>query len=135
MKYARIVNQCAVDVRSISPENCFTENIVAEFQEVPDAVIDGWFLSGTVWSAPVPYVPTAADLARLQQRNAELIAAERESKCSEIRNARDLLLAKSDWTQLPDVPQAIKDKWVTHRKALRDVPQQAGFPFNVVWPT
>jgi len=58
-----------------------------------------------------------------------------KAKAIEVREARDLLISKCDWTQLPDVPQAIKDKWVTHRKALRDVPQQAGFPFNVIWPT
>jgi hypothetical protein len=58
-----------------------------------------------------------------------------EAEKVSVRNQRDLLLAATDWTQLPDVPQTTKDKWVTHRKALRDVPQQAGFPFNVIWPT
>jgi len=60
---------------------------------------------------------------------------EHKAKAIEVREARNLLISKCDWTQLPDVPQAIKDKWVTHRKALRDVPQQVGFPFNVIWPT
>lgn len=52
-----------------------------------------------------------------------------------VRNQRDSLLTATDWTQLPDVPQSIKAQWVPYRKALRDVPQQAGFPFSVVWPT
>lgn len=60
---------------------------------------------------------------------------ERKVKAVEVREARDLLIAATDWTQLSDVPQAIKDKWAPYRKALRDVPQQAGFPFSVVWPT
>jgi hypothetical protein len=50
------------------------------------------------------------------------------------RRQRDILLAATDWTQAADVPQAIKDKWAPYRQALRDVPQQAGFPENVVWP-
>ena len=58
-----------------------------------------------------------------------------KAKATEVREARDLLIAKTDWTQLPDVPQAIKSQWASYRQALRDVPQQAGFPFNVVWPT
>ena len=51
-----------------------------------------------------------------------------------IRQQRNALLASSDWTQAADVPQATKDAWATYRQALRDVPQQAGFPENVTWP-
>lgn len=50
------------------------------------------------------------------------------------REQRNMLLAETDWTQAADVPQSIKDKWVPYRQALRDVPQQAGFPETVVWP-
>ena len=53
----------------------------------------------------------------------------------EVRAQRNRLLLASDWTQLPDVPQATKDLWATYRQALRDVPQQEGFPQNVTWPT
>jgi hypothetical protein len=52
----------------------------------------------------------------------------------ELRAKRDFLLATSDWTQIADVPQTIKDKWAPYRQALRDVPQQAGFPDNIQWP-
>ena len=60
MKYARIVNNAAVDVRTESPAGCFTPNIVAEFVEVPDDVETGWTLSGGDWLAPVipePVIP------------------------------------------------------------------------------
>ena len=51
-----------------------------------------------------------------------------------IRQQRNSLLTASDWTQAADVPQATKDLWATYRQALRDIPQQAGFPTNVTWP-
>ena len=51
------------------------------------------------------------------------------------RFMRDQLLAQSDWTQLPDVPQSVKDAWAPYRQALRDITQQPGFPTEVVWPT
>lgn len=51
-----------------------------------------------------------------------------------MRFERDMLLSTTDWTQLSDVPQAIKDKYVAYRQALRDVPQQPGFPDNIQWP-
>lgn len=51
-----------------------------------------------------------------------------------VRDLRDALLKETDWTQAPDVPEATRLKWQTYRQLLRDVPQQTGFPTNVVWP-
>jgi hypothetical protein len=51
----------------------------------------------------------------------------------EIRAERNRLLAECDWTQLADVPLAKAD-WLTYRQALRDLPAQAGFPWQVTWP-
>lgn len=47
---------------------------------------------------------------------------------------RNLLLTQSDWTQMPDAPLTNREAWKTYRQALRDVPLQEGFPFNVQWP-
>ena len=58
-----------------------------------------------------------------------------EEQAKNVRASRDTLIAKTDWTQCADISAAVKAKWVPYRKALRDVPQQAGFPFNVIWPT
>ena len=52
-----------------------------------------------------------------------------------VRANRATLLAASDWTQLPDVPLDTKAAWATNRQALRDITEQDGFPFNVIWPT
>ena len=54
-------------------------------------------------------------------------------KAQEIRNERNILLSDSDWTQLSDA-NVDKDAWLVYRKALRDVPQQSGFPLEVTWP-
>jgi hypothetical protein len=50
------------------------------------------------------------------------------------RAERNLLLAATDWTQAADVPQATKDLWAPYRQALRDVPEQSGFPSDIQWP-
>jgi hypothetical protein len=56
---------------------------------------------------------------------------------NEIRAERNHLLALCDWTQNADSPldSDRKSAWVTYRQALRDVPEQQGFPYDVVWPT
>jgi hypothetical protein len=48
---------------------------------------------------------------------------------------RNALLAGSDWTQLPDVPLATKAIWAIYRQALRDITDQPGYPYGVIWPT
>lgn len=50
-----------------------------------------------------------------------------------IRHDRNLKLALSDWTQLSDAP-VNKVLWAAYRQALRDIPQQAGFPTSIDWP-
>ena len=52
---------------------------------------------------------------------------------SDVRLERNQLLAASDWTQIADAP-VDQTAWATYRQALRDVPQQEGFPENVNWP-
>lgn len=58
-----------------------------------------------------------------------------EELAADVRAERNRLLAASDWTQLPDVPEALRSAWAIYRQALRDIPQQSGFPASVVWPS
>ena len=52
---------------------------------------------------------------------------------NDARKQRDALLAASDWTQVPDAPANLK-KWKVYRQKLRDITEQKGFPFDVIWP-
>jgi hypothetical protein len=57
-----------------------------------------------------------------------------ENKWIEIRDQRAQLLQESDWTQLGDIPQSVRDSWTTYRQQLRDITNQSN-PFSIVWPT
>lgn len=59
-----------------------------------------------------------------------------EQTAETIRAQRDAMLTACDWTQMPDSPLSEEEKalWQTYRQALRDVPQQEGFPETVDWP-
>ena len=69
---------------------------------------------------------------------AEQEAAYRAQKDTEhakvVRADRDRRLAESDWTQGKDIPDSISTPWATYRQALRDLPDQEGFPWTVTWP-
>jgi hypothetical protein len=64
----------------------------------------------------------------------EAKAALDEQQAASIRAERSRRLAESDWTQVEDAP-VDKAAWATYRQALRDVPAQSGFPWDVTWPT
>jgi hypothetical protein len=54
-----------------------------------------------------------------------------------LRAERDMKLAETDWTQVPDSPldDATKALWATHRQALRDITNTYSSLDDVVWPT
>lgn len=49
-----------------------------------------------------------------------------------IRLNRNNLLEETDWMALSD--NIMTDDWSNYRQALRDITDQAGFPYNIVWP-
>ena len=60
-----------------------------------------------------------------------------EELASRVRIRRDSMLSHTDYYVQPDYPsdpeglEAVK----AYRQALRDVPEQSGFPRNVQWPS
>ncbi len=73
----------------------------------------------------------------------ETTAAEQEAayktqkdaeQAANVRNLRTEKLNDCDWTQIAD-STADKTAWATYRQALRDVPSQTGFPWEIIWPT
>jgi hypothetical protein len=66
-------------------------------------------------------------------KTAEEMESDTAFKAYTVRSTRDQKLKESDWTQLEDAG-VDKDAWVVYRKALRDIPKQDGYPWNVVWP-
>ena len=50
------------------------------------------------------------------------------------RARRTQLLRASDWTQLGDIDPSTTQAWRSYRQALRNVPQQPGFPLSIQWP-
>lgn len=100
-----------------------SEVIATSYTEIVYSDIDkGW--QGDCW--------IICDLElSMQPRKAYDLAA------IEVRTERNQKLKDSDWTQLADAtlsPETI-EAWAAYRQALRDIPAQAGFPFDVTYPT
>lgn len=72
-----------------------------------------------------------------RSKTAEELQKQDEIKSAGERVFRDRLLSMCDWVIVKsieaDVPNI--DDWKTYRQALRDVPDQEGFPWTIDWPT
>ena len=69
----------------------------------------------------------------ISEMSDEAKAAKDAEQAKNIRSDRDKRLSDTDWTQVADAP-VDKAVWATYRQALRDVPAQAGFPYDITWP-
>jgi hypothetical protein len=69
MKWARKVNNFAVDVRTTSPEGYYTEEVVAQFIIVPNEVEHMWFYDEATqtWlpEEPQPPAPPEIEVTRV----------------------------------------------------------------------
>jgi hypothetical protein len=79
------------------------------------------------WPETVAQPDIAALIASYPNYESDWLAI----RAREDRNSR---LRKSDWTQTGDAPLSNAGNWKTYRQALRDVPQQTGFPGTINWP-
>ncbi len=71
--------------------------------------------------------------ATAAEQEAAYKAAKDAEQAKLVRADRAARLAESDWTQLADAP--VDDLvWAVYRQALRDIPTQTGFPWNITWP-
>ena len=99
---------------------------------------------GLVWVEPTP--PPAFDSATQRARHVipqlgsngyeeawEMVSLPLDQAESNIRSLRNKRLTETDWTQTLDSP-VDRDGWAQYRQALRDIPSQEGFPYNVSWP-
>jgi hypothetical protein len=54
-----------------------------------------------------------------------------------VKADRARMIASSDWVVTKNMEEGtpVPQAWKDYRQALRDIPTQEGFPFNIVWPT
>lgn len=140
----------------------FFDNIKEEVQEVSNIenteIAEKKIYSYDTYSLEVPYRENLKEvieadinnwLKDVKQKSYDIVAAE-------VRAKRDNLLQETDpemcldriglevpegssftvWISfLKKIGDVVTGKMSKYRQALRDIPEQEGFPYNVVWPT
>ena len=86
-------------------------------------------------SGKVPF--TSEEEAARDAEEAKVAADADDRKAKEVRSERTERLATSDWMAIraSEGGTAVPSDWATYRQALRDVPEQGGFPNTITWPT
>lgn len=75
-----------------------------------------------------PYIPPSQE--EITVKVAERIRIQRDSI---LMNEVDPLVSNPlRWNDMNSIQQQV---WIDYRRALLDIPQQDGFPHNVIWPT
>lgn len=131
-----------MQVYSYNPEGYFVGTDFA----FPDPLTPGEYLIPAQATTVAPPAFKQDECAKWNGSEWEIEAIEQpapapepteEDLAAQARAERNGLLAASDWTQLPDVPMdgELRGAWAFYRQALRDVPQQEGFPTTINWPT
>ena len=65
-----------------------------------------------------------------------VVPLSQEEAAGRVRTERDRRLAACDWVVIraKELGQSVPIDWFTYRGDLRQLPDQPGFPFEVVWP-
>lgn len=126
-----------------------------EVQKLPDGMAQVTFYFDAVQLESIPEDEGerwAAKSCSLTTRWSENLAAKIEDNYQEwfdsaestcilaveesVKKERNNLLVKSDYIMTVDYPctDAERNAWLSYRQALRDLPDQEGYPIEIVWP-
>lgn len=115
---------------SYMPELLATEGLAVLKKEIPHDPGDCYVANGEITAKGLP--PSEFHVFNYSTKQ-WVDPRTTETEWPLVRKKREVLLAESDWTQLPDVSIATKEAWAAYRQALRDITDQSD-PFNIVWP-
>jgi hypothetical protein len=113
MRAFNILNEEVINIIEVESLTSFIPE-TGELVNLPDNIGIGYYNYDGVWKIKREYLEP------------EIIAQ------------RNQLLVESDIAMLPDnyskLSEEKKTEWASYRQALRDLPTQEGFPWEITWP-
>jgi hypothetical protein len=128
-----LVVQGVIDTVDVTEEELNSVNVVPVTQFAGQTPIDGCQYtveirqqSDNTWAQELVKVEISEEQ---YQNNVAL-------QTQAVKADRDRMIASTDWivTKSIESGEPVPDAWRTYRQALRDIPAQAGFPFDITWP-
>jgi hypothetical protein len=149
MKYAKINQQNEVLVFPLSLQQLLDENLIESKNPTSSELAAVNVVEVTRVNSPAPDDEYVKELQAIRQPDStwketwirletsdEYKTAATVRKTQQVLMERNMRLANTDWivTKSMESEEPMPQIWKTYRQALRDIPAQSGFPFNVQWP-
>jgi hypothetical protein len=133
---ADVCNQLGIDPVLESPAPEVTRYQTASKSGVTQDANGNWVWAWVVGPTFTEYTDEEGVTHTAEEQEAAYIQRIDDEQATAVRVDRDKRLADTDWTQLIDSPFSTDTNgvWQTYRQALRDIPSQVGFPWDVTWP-
>jgi hypothetical protein len=103
-------------------------NSTAPVQDALSNWVEGW----EVVAKHTEYTDSDDVIQTKAAQDTAFTEAETARTATSARSTRNTLLGATDWAGNSDV--TMSSAMTTYRQALRDVPNQAGFPETITWP-
>lgn len=117
-------------VIDVEPEVYMAEEVHTQLLDQPE--YDVWTERLEQQDITSPFQETVGwDIVKLTEEEA---AEQYDYMETALRFERNDYLAQTDFVHLPDAGVANLDEWLEFRQALRDLPEQDGWPKSIEWP-
>jgi len=95
-----------------------------------------WKIHGDLTIEDIEWLDENQSQPSREEIEAEWAVVENEVEAKKVRKERDFLLTESDWVTIRalETGNPVPDEWKEYRQQLRNVPQQNGFPMEIIWP-
>ena len=130
---ADIINDFGGDVVLEGPQASGGDRYQYSQRQGVEQIEGQWFTKYIL--GPVFTDTTAEDgtVTTAAEHEAAYKAAKDAEQAKNQRDQRNRKLAETDWRFCSDLTPS--QEWKDYRQALRDVPSQEGFPWDIQWPT
>lgn len=130
--------------RNVSLPSLLTDSVRAMFNMFPAEILDEPEYNKATHKVVQNTTPTFDEATgvwsigwTIVEMTEEEITANDQLWSTKQRGIRNSLLQESDWVVIKATEQGqqVSSDWLNYRENLRTVPDQAGFPHNIDWPT
>lgn len=135
MKFARIIDDVAVDVTDADPAERFHPELAVQFVAVPAEVVQGSRMEGGNWVAPDPVAPTPEPAAPIQMAIIDFLRLFTQAEMAGFNALRKTVaaLAPADYGDPTKAALVGFEVGLTHYDALRAGLIELDHPETIQW--
>lgn len=136
-----ICNDLGIDPILEGPQATGGDHYQYSMRQGIEAINGKWYTKYVLGPIFTDYTQEDGTVLTAAEQEAAYKSNKDDEQAKSVRADRDKRLAECDWVILKAVDASVDGlgiqlptAWTTYRQALRDIPSQANFPWDVTWP-